>query len=137
MGRSLILQKKKTTTTQVVCLLLQHFFHSAAAAKKLCPICHCIPKKKFYFLVLRRIFYWVKKENVSTCVFPPKGGREEGEKRLRIEVSFGSTKCLLPHSLTPQPPTVVCKMEVLLECIHIAYTPLHVWRRFVCSVGAY
>ncbi len=36
-----------------------------------------------------------------------------------------------------QPPKVICRMEAQLEYIHIAYTFLHVWCRFVCSVGAY
>ncbi len=36
-----------------------------------------------------------------------------------------------------QPPTVACKMEAQLEYVHNAYTLLHVWHRFVCSVGAY
>ena len=39
-------------------------------------------------------------------------------------------------SLT-QPPTVGCKMEAQLEYIHIAYTFLQAWRRFVSSVGDY
>ncbi len=40
--------------------------------------------------------------------------------------------------LLTQPPTLVCKVEAQLEYAHaVAYTSLHVWRRFVCSVGAY
>ncbi len=36
-----------------------------------------------------------------------------------------------------QPATVVCKMEPPLEYVHIAHMFLHVWRRFVCSIGDY
>ncbi len=35
-----------------------------------------------------------------------------------------------------QPPMVACKIEAQLEYAHIAYTFLHNWRRFACSVGA-
>ncbi len=37
-----------------------------------------------------------------------------------------------------QPPTVVSKMEAQSEhVVHVACTFLHIWRRTVCSVGAY
>ena len=36
-----------------------------------------------------------------------------------------------------QPPTPVCAMEAQSTYVHIACTFLHVWCRFVCSVGAY
>ncbi len=38
---------------------------------------------------------------------------------------------------TTQPPTVACKLEAQLKYVlHVEYTFLHVWRRFVCSVSA-
>ena len=40
----------------------------------------------------------------------------------RLQVSFSL--------LSTQPPTVACKMEAQLEYVHIAFTFLHVWRRF-------
>ncbi len=44
-----------------------------------------------------------------------------------------------PPLCTSLPTTncVVCKIEAQSEYVHIAYTFLHVWRRFVCSVSAY
>ncbi len=38
--------------------------------------------------------------------------------------------------LYAQPPTMACKMEAQLEHVHVAYTFLHRWHRFACSVAA-
>ena len=54
---------------------------------------------------------------------------------VRPSVIFTSGEAGRPLNATTQPP-MVCKMEGQLEYIHNAHTFLHVWRRFVCSVGA-
>ena len=47
-------------------------------------------------------------------------------------------KDLVLGEINIQPPTVVCKMleYIQSEHIYIAYTFLHVWCQFACSVGA-
>ncbi len=60
---------------------------------------------------------------------------EGGEEEVAFCVFLATSSLSL--CLSAQPPTVVSKMEAQLEYVHIAYTFLHIWRRFECSVGDY
>ncbi len=84
----------------------------------------------------RRARRWTGWRRASCCPPPIRGSRRPRARSRRRSTSSrrGSYECVYG---TTQPPTVVRKMEAQLQYIHTAYTFLHNWRRFVCSVGAY
>ncbi len=88
----------------------------------------------------RETFFFDKLQHTLTErdreYFWDKGYKESTSQIFKKKVplcSWMSNRKNVP--LTNHQPTAVCKMEAKLE--YIAYTFLHVWRRFVCSVGGY
>ena len=91
------------------------------------------PKHSFYVCTLMKMFAGslsVGQSTLRTC----SGVRNTSEKLSKHSKDFSGN----PASTAAQPPTVACKMEAQFHYAYIAPThPLHVWRRFACSVGAY
>ncbi len=97
---------------------------------------------------LGRKFHTVQKEKKNTRTYVLSQLEKEKKQKMQnksffevrkkyvIGVAFEKNARMKSPWEAAQPPTVGCRMEAQSEHVHIAYTFLHVWHRFVCSVSA-